>query len=175
MIPIISIVGYSNSGKTTLIERIIPKLKEKGYKVGTIKHDAHHFDIDHKGKDTWRMSAAGADAVAISSKGKMAFIEVLDEEKNIDELAQWLFKDVDIIITEGYKAFDKPKIEVIRNSVPITPIENNLIALVDSTPRDYSFLLPGAYEKLCRFDIENIESIIKFIEQRFLNKEMQVI
>jgi uncharacterized protein YhaN len=86
MVPIVSIVGRSGSGKTTLIERIIPKLKAKGYKVGTIKHDAHHFEIDHNGKDTWRMANSGADVVAISSKNKMAMVKLLEAEKNERDL-----------------------------------------------------------------------------------------
>lgn len=139
MIPVISIVGSSNSRKTTLIERIIPMLKSKGYKVGAIKHDAHHFDIDHMGKDTWRMTASGADAVVISSSEKMAMLKRLNEEKSLNELVDWLFKDMDIVITEGYKAQDKPKIEVIRFKSLLTLPENNLIAVVDNTPSDYAY------------------------------------
>jgi molybdopterin-guanine dinucleotide biosynthesis protein MobB len=100
MIPVVSIVGSSNSGKTTLIERIIPELKLKDYKVGAIKHDAHHFDIDHQGKDTWRMTNSGADTVVISSHDKMAMIKTLAMEKSIDEIIDWLFRDVDIVITD---------------------------------------------------------------------------
>jgi len=72
MVPVLSIVGKSDSGKTTLIEKLIPELKHRGYRVGTIKHDAHRFEMDHEGKDTYRHFHAGADTVLISSAEKMA-------------------------------------------------------------------------------------------------------
>lgn len=172
MIPVVSIVGKSNSGKTTLIERIIPVLKEKGYKVGAIKHDAHGFDIDHEGKDTWRMAVSGADIITISSKSKIAMIKVADGEKSIDELVEWLFRDMDIVITEGYKAQDKPKIEVVRlNGILCSP-SDNLVGVVDNTPENISFLLPEEYNDIARFDINEIQKIIDFIEVRFLRLDM---
>lgn len=168
MVPIVSIVGHSGSGKTTLIERIIPRLKSKGYKVGAIKHDAHRFDIDHEGKDTWRMTNSGADAVAISSKNKMAFVKTLEEEKSIDELASWLFSDVDIIISEGYKALSKPKIEVVRFDGIITSAQNNLIALVDNTCEEVFPALEQNFKDILKFSMEDIDSIVSFIEDKFL-------
>ena len=72
MIPIVSIVGKSGAGKTTLIEKMIPELKKRGYRVATIKHDVHGFDIDHEGKDSWRHKKAGAHATIISSPWKVA-------------------------------------------------------------------------------------------------------
>ncbi|MPW24727.1 molybdopterin-guanine dinucleotide biosynthesis protein B [Alkalibaculum sp. M08DMB] len=132
MVPVISIVGRSNSGKTTLIENIIPIFKERNLRVGTIKHDAHRFDIDHEGKDTWRMAQSGADKVLISSKDKIAMIEKPIEEKSIHELIQEHFQHVDIVITEGYKQSNIPKIEVIRFNLPIIPKSNNLIGIVDN-------------------------------------------
>lgn len=171
MVPIVSIVGHSGSGKTTLIERIIPKLKAKGYKIGTIKHDAHHFDIDHEGKDTWRMTNSGADTVVISSKNKMAMVRILEEEKSIDEMASWLFNDVDIIITEGYKTSDKPKIEVVRYDGIITNPQNNLIAIALNTSVGEFLSLPADFNDIIKFHMEDIDSITAFIEDRFLSNE----
>ncbi len=168
MIPIVSIVGKSNSGKTTLIENLIPNLKAMGYKVGTIKHDAHKFDIDHKGKDTWRMAKSGADTVVITSMEKMAMIKNIDCEKNLDEIAEWLFPDVDIIITEGYKSMDKPKIEVIRFDNPITAIDNNLIAIVNNFVDDESFQPAEGFDKIKLFRFKDIHKITDFIVQKFL-------
>ena len=74
MIPIISIVGKSDSGKTTLIEKIIPELNKRGYRVATVKHDVHGFDIDIEGKDSWRHKNSGAHTVVISSPQKIAMI-----------------------------------------------------------------------------------------------------
>jgi len=113
MIPVVSVVGKSDMGKTTLLERLIPELKSRGYRVAVIKHDAHSFDIDHPGKDTWRHAKAGADVVVISSPAKIAMICKVEEEKKLDEIAA-MIQDVDLIITEGYKRGNKPKIEVFR-------------------------------------------------------------
>lgn len=175
MLPVVSIVGKSNSGKTTLIERIIPVLKGMGYRVGAIKHDAHRFDIDHEGKDTCRMTMSGADTVVISSWDKMAMVKVLDKEKEIDELLNWLFKDVDIVITEGYKSQDKPKIEVVRFNDLITPPGNNLIAVIDNIPEEVPFSLPDGYNGIQLFNFKDNEKIVGFIIARFLrNKYLKV-
>lgn len=114
--PVITFVAKSGSGKTTLLEKVIQSLKTKGYKLAVIKHDAHRFDMDKPGKDTWRMSQAGADIVAISSPEKVAIIEKVEEERTLDEVIATLSK-VDIILTEGFKRSDKPKIEVSRSEV----------------------------------------------------------
>jgi molybdopterin-guanine dinucleotide biosynthesis protein B len=114
--PIITFVAKSGSGKTTILEKVIANLKTKGYKLAVIKHDAHRFDMDKPGKDTWRMAQAGADIVAISSPEKVAIIEKVDEEKTLDEVIAAISK-VDIILTEGFKRSNKPKIEVSRSDV----------------------------------------------------------
>lgn len=114
--PVITFVANSGSGKTTLLEKVIASLKSKRYKLAVIKHDAHHFDMDKPGKDTWRMTQAGADIVAISSPEKVALIEQVEVEKSLDEVIATLSK-VDIILTEGFKRSDKPKIEISRSEV----------------------------------------------------------
>ena len=113
MIPIVSVVGKSNAGKTTLLEKLIPELKRRGYRVATVKHDAHSFEMDEPGKDTWRHRQAGADVVVISSKDKMAMIRRVDEELSLLEIADTI-TGVDIILTEGFKRGPAPKIEVSR-------------------------------------------------------------
>ena len=75
MIPIVSIVGKSDSGKTTLIEKLIAELTRRGFRVATIKHNRHGFDIDHEGKDSWRHKRAGAVATVVASPGRAALIE----------------------------------------------------------------------------------------------------
>ena len=116
MIPIISIVGTSGSGKTTLLEKIIKQLTAKGYNVATIKHDAHNFEIDRKGKDSYRFKQAGSRTVIIASSEKVALIKDVEKENTLDELLSMIPFDTDIIITEGYKQSDKPKIEVFRKN-----------------------------------------------------------
>lgn len=116
MIPIISVVGKSDVGKTTLVEKLLAELKKRGYRVATVKHDVHGFDIDRPGKDTWRHAQAGADTVIISSPAKVAMISRVEQEKDLDQLAA-MITDVDLILTEGYKRAKKPKIEVFRTGV----------------------------------------------------------
>lgn len=131
--PVVSIIGYSGSGKTTLIEKLITILKRRNIRTGVIKHDSHRFEIDHEGKDTWRFSRAGAGAVAITSAEKSAVI--MEHEVDLDTLISFM-KDVDLIITEGYKAGDKPKIEVHRGATgkPMYESPENLIAIVTDVP-----------------------------------------
>jgi molybdopterin-guanine dinucleotide biosynthesis protein B len=112
-VPVVSLVGLSGVGKTTALEHIIRELKRRGHKVGTVKHDAHGFDVDQPGKDTWRHAQAGSDAVAISGPHKMALIRQLGAEMSLNDIVG-LMGDVDLVLTEGYKRGDKPKIEVSR-------------------------------------------------------------
>ena len=115
MPPIISIVGKSDAGKTTLIEKLIPELKRRGYRVATIKHDAHRFDIDHPGKDSYRHFNAGADWTIIGSPEKLALVRRLDRELTLDEIAAQI-SDVDVVLTEGYKREARRRIEVSRRA-----------------------------------------------------------
>jgi len=114
-IPVISFVALSSgTGKTTILERVIPILKGRGIRLAVLKHDVHGFEIDKPGKDTWRLAKAGADIVAISSAQKFAFIEKRDKELSLDEAVARI-KDVDIVLTEGYKRENKDKILVYRS------------------------------------------------------------
>lgn len=136
-VPILSIVSRSGVGKTTLIEKIIKEMKKRGIKIAVIKH-THHFEMDHEGKDTYRLAEAGAHTVAISSPDKFALIEKRSTELNIDEIATRIF-DVDVILTEGYKKSDKPKIEVFRSQVSKELIcsPEELIAIASDIPLDF--------------------------------------
>ncbi|MBD0305494.1 MAG: molybdopterin-guanine dinucleotide biosynthesis protein B, partial [Nitrospiraceae bacterium] len=85
-VPILSFVGRSNSGKTTLIERLIPELVVAGYRVATVKHAGHGFDLDTEGKDSWRHKRAGAGTVIVVSKGSMAMFADVPDEIKVEEL-----------------------------------------------------------------------------------------
>ncbi|MEK6790706.1 MAG: molybdopterin-guanine dinucleotide biosynthesis protein B [Deltaproteobacteria bacterium] len=113
-VPVVSIVGTSGSGKTTLVTKIIAELCSRGHRVATIKHDAHGFSIDHKGKDSWRHKQAGASSVAISSPAKFAVIKDVVSEWPPERIIETFLQDADIVITEGYKRGAFPKIEVVR-------------------------------------------------------------
>jgi molybdopterin-guanine dinucleotide biosynthesis protein B len=168
-VPIISIVGQKNSGKTTLVEKIIGELKQRGYRVGAIKHDAHRFEIDHKGKDTWRMTKAGAETVVISSNEKMAMVKKIDKEDNVNEIAHWLLGDMDIIITEGYKRQNKPKIEITSTGKLICRNENNLIAIAyipqnGKKPDGLEYITGMPY-----FNADDTKGVVNFIIEKIKN------
>ena len=133
MIPVYSIVGYSGTGKTTFLEKLIAELKARGIRLAVIKHDSHHFEMDKEGKDTWRFSQAGADVVAIASKEKSAIIEHRTLEFS-DVLKH--IHNVDLILTEGYKHENHPKIAIYRaasGNALIGPPEE-FFAIVTDTP-----------------------------------------
>lgn len=119
---IVSFVGRSGTGKTTLIERLIPELSSRGLRVAVIKHDAHRFDIDVEGKDTWRFTKAGAVISSIVSAEKSAMVETR-------KLSLWdmmaRIRDVDIILVEGFSGEELPKIGLYRtasgNDLPPLP------------------------------------------------------
>ncbi len=114
-VPVISFVGRSGVGKTAALEHVIRELKRRGLRVGTIKHDAHDFDIDRPGKDSWRHGQAGSDVVVIAGPRRMAMIRKLDQELSLDDLVP-LMGDLDLVLTEGYKRGDRPKVEVSRKA-----------------------------------------------------------
>src|SRR3990170_4407238 len=97
MIPIVSIVGTSDSGKTTLLEKLIPELIKKGYRVATIKHDVHGFDVDREGKDSWRHKKAGARTTIISSPEKIAVISDTDKDMTLEEIRARYIQDENLI------------------------------------------------------------------------------
>ena len=117
MVPVVSIVGQrSNSGKTTLLVKLLAEAKRRGWRVAAVKHDVHGFEMDKPGKDTWRFAQAGADVVVISSPEKMAMIEKVQEERTLEQVLERI-RDVDLIFTEGYKHGNQPRIEVFRSEV----------------------------------------------------------
>ncbi|WP_425805497.1 molybdopterin-guanine dinucleotide biosynthesis protein B [Desulfitobacterium sp. Sab5] len=115
-IPVVSVVGKSDVGKTTLLEKLLKESKRRGWRVATVKHDVHGFDMDKPGKDTWRHAQAGADMVVISSPNKIAILESVDEDKSLDEVISRI-RGIDLIFTEGYRMANKDKIEIHRSEV----------------------------------------------------------
>lgn len=112
--PVVSFVAHSGTGKTTLLEQLIPILKVRGYRVGAIKHDAHRFEIDHPGKDSHRLTAAGADSMLICSGEKLALVRQHHQAPTVEELLAICGTELDIILTEGFKQSSLPKIELHR-------------------------------------------------------------
>jgi molybdopterin-guanine dinucleotide biosynthesis adapter protein len=162
MIPIVSIVGKSNSGKTTLLEKIISDLVGRGYRVATIKHNKHGFNIDHEGKDSYRHKKAGAHITVVSSPHQLALISDVDHDHSFEEIRNKFITEVDIILTEGFKVNDYPKIEVFRSELKrelISTKEDNLIAVATDVKLDID---------IPRFDLNDAKAIADFIEKEFL-------
>jgi molybdopterin-guanine dinucleotide biosynthesis protein B len=136
---LVGIVGVSNSGKTTLIERLLPLLRARGLRVGTLKHDAHGFDLDRPGKDTWRHREAGAEAVLISGPGQLALMRRLEGPTDPQTLADTYMPDMDLVLVEGYKRFDLPRFEVVRAANSTAPVcaPEELAGLVTDLPLAY--------------------------------------
>ena len=157
---IICIVGRSQSGKTTLIEKLIPVLKNRGYRIGTIKHSHHIFDFDRSGKDSWRHKDAGAETVIIASPGKIAMLK--NDHQGTLESLQHYFDDLDLLITEGYKGAQKPKIEVVRaarHNDALLKDDQHLVAVVSDA--DLNISLPV-------FGLEDVDKLADFIEDKYL-------
>jgi molybdopterin-guanine dinucleotide biosynthesis adapter protein len=167
MIPIISIVGKSDSGKTTLIEKLVPELTRKGYRVATVKHDVHGFEVDREGKDSWRHKQAGAHTVIISSPQKIALIRDVEKDSTLDEIRRRWVQDVDLLLSEGYKKDVQPKIEVFRKEKHkklLCTKKDHLIAIVSN--RKFNVGVP------C-FHLEDMKGLSNFIEKEFLKSKKE--
>ena len=113
---VIGVCGFKNSGKTTLVEKLVRYLTEQGYKISTVKHAHHDFDIDHEGRDSFRHRKAGATEVAVVSQNRFAIMNELRgaEPPTFEQILEKL-SPCDLVIVEGYKRDTHDKIEV-RNS-----------------------------------------------------------
>jgi molybdopterin-guanine dinucleotide biosynthesis protein B len=135
-VPILCFVGRSNSGKTTLVERLIPELVRQGYRIATVKHAGHGFDLDTEGKDSWRHKRAGASTVVVVTKGSMAMFSDVPEQIKMEEIRdRFLDSSTDLIMAEGWKSEGLPKIVVLREQfgeVPVAP--DGLLAVVSDKP-----------------------------------------
>jgi len=156
----VSIVGNSGAGKTTLLEKLIPELVKRGCRVGTVKHDVHGFQIDKPGKDSWRHKKAGASTTLISSPQQIGMVKDVDHDHSPSELIPYL-PWMDIILLEGYKRAEHPKIEVFRSKAhpePICGSDKHLIALVSSDPVDLG---------VPRFSLDDIKGVADFLSVYF--------
>jgi molybdopterin-guanine dinucleotide biosynthesis protein B len=162
MPPIVAIVGRSQSGKTTLIEKLVPEFHRRGMRVGTIKHTHHDFDIDRPGKDSARHRDAGADTVVLAAPGKIAMVKN-DHSGELNDLLIY-FADMDFVVAEGYKDADQSKIEVVRaahNPNPICLEDPQLLAIVTDVK---------LHSELPQFGLENVEQLADFLVKTFFKK-----
>lgn len=155
-IPVIGFAAFSGTGKTTLIERIVQTLKAQGYRIAVVKHDAHEFEIDREGKDSWRFAKAGADMVLLSSAAKTAVIE--QRERSFAQNLS-MIHDVDLILVEGYKQEKIPRIGISRmatgKGLP-HPAEQYIAVVTDDET-----LLNGEIPAFSPDDIPGISEFIK--------------
>jgi len=166
MPPILSIVGKSNSGKTTLLESLIAEMKQRGYKVAVIKHAGEDIELDTVNKDTWRFSRAGSDISAINAGQKLAIFKAVARDFNAGDLAAFICGDNDLLLTEGFKQSDYPKIEVHRKEQGkdlVSPPEQ-LIAIVTDEPVEAS---------VPQFGKDEARKIVDFIEETILKRSTQ--
>jgi len=160
--PLFGIAGWSNAGKTTLIEKLTQHFAERGLRVATIKHTHHKFDIDAPGSDTARHRAAGAAETAIVSGSRVAVIEEIESagEPALETVAARL-NPADIILVEGYKAAAIPKIEVRRSAVAAEKLLAASDPLVLAIAADYEVEALGKQV----FRLDDIAGIASMIEE----------
>ena len=165
MPPIVSIVGKSKSGKTTLMEGLIRELKSRGYRVGTIKHTPQGMTFDEPDKDSWRHIQAGSEATAISSPDRIVLIKPVTQALTLDEIAHLVGEDCDIILAEGFKQDSAPKIEVHRKEVgsPLSSVKK-LIAIATDEPLE---------TKTRQFSLQDIKGLADLLENGFIKPQRE--
>lgn len=161
-VPIIGFAAHSGTGKTTLLTQVIPQLNLQGLRVGLIKHSHHHFDIDIPGKDSYRLTAAGAATVLLTSPYRRAIMsthQAPQEPRLEDELAELNYSQLDLILVEGFRSANFPKIELHRSALNrpfIYPNDPDIIAVASDT----ALMLPAHLHSL---DINKPSYITRFI------------
>ncbi|ARR44543.1 bifunctional molybdopterin-guanine dinucleotide biosynthesis protein MobB/molybdopterin molybdotransferase MoeA [Vibrio campbellii] len=159
-IPILGFAAYSGTGKTTLLEALLPKLTEAGLRIGMLKHAHHNFDVDQPGKDSHRLRKAGASQMLISSRNRFALMtETPESESEFDYLLTRFDEDkLDVVLVEGCKNIAFPKIELHREEVGkpwLHPNDENIIAIAsDSGELD---------SDLPQMNINDLEAIAQFV------------
>ncbi len=160
-IRVFGITGWKNSGKTTLVEALVSELTRRGWKLATVKHAHHDFDIDKQGTDSFRHRKAGAREVAIVSGRRWALMHELGEESEpaLDDILSRL-SPCDLVLVEGYKREPHRKIEARRlqakDTRPLSPEDPNIAAIaVDHPIND---------ETVPVFNLADIAGIADFIE-----------
>ncbi len=166
-LPLLGFCAWSGTGKTTLLQKLIPALSEKGLRVGVIKHAHHRFDIDHPGKDSYVLRQAGAKQILIASRHRMAWIREIDENQTDPSLSDAMhaldLDNLDLVLVEGFKHEHFPKIELYRPSLGkplLYPDDRDIIAIASDAE---GTIVSGVPEKLQVLDLNKPEEIVLFI------------
>jgi len=152
------VVGWKNAGKTGLVERLVAEITGRGFTVSTVKHAHHNFDVDQKGRDSYRHRTAGATEVLLASGNRFALMHELRgaQEPSLDDLLPKL-SSVDLVLIEGYKREGHPKVEAYRAETG-----NPLIAHEDDTIRALASDVPMTLDRPV-FDLNDTAAIADFI------------
>lgn len=153
------VVGWKNSGKTGLMERLVAEFVARGLRVSTLKHAHHSFDVDQDGKDSYRHRVAGATQVLLASRNRWALMHELreEDEPTLDALLRQL-TEVDLVLVEGYKRDRHPKIEAHRAETG-----QPLIAVDDPTIRAIASDSGATVDRCPTFDLNDTREIADFI------------
>ncbi|MFA5370771.1 MAG: molybdopterin-guanine dinucleotide biosynthesis protein B [Sideroxydans sp.] len=155
---VISIVGHSGAGKTTLVEKLIRELTARGLKVATIKHAHHKVELDTPGKDSYRYKEAGAVMSMLLTREALQLVADAKEEREPEQLAQRFLGEADLVLAEGFSLGGGAKIEVLRRACAKPPrcmIENGLIAIVTD--------MDEIYPQLPHFGLDDVRAIAGFM------------
>lgn len=167
-VPIIGFCAWSGCGKTTLLTQLLPIFVSLGLKVAVIKHAHHHFDIDHPGKDSFKLREAGASQMLISSRKRMALITEFEEDRAEPSLSEALerlnMQELDLILVEGFKHENIKKIELHRPDLKkplMFPDDPNIIAIasdseIDENQNGLPELNLNKPEQIAQFIVDNI-------------------
>ena len=162
MVPVLGFAAWSGTGKTTLIEKLIPKLKEKDLRLAVIKHDAHGLKFDKEGKDSWRFSNAGADVTVVNGPDQSAIF--VQRSLTLDETIT-MITDVDLVLIEGYKTgqFDKVGISRKETGKGFTDEISSFKALVTDDP---SGIETEATQPV--FALDDVQGLADWIEETYI-------
>jgi molybdopterin-guanine dinucleotide biosynthesis protein MobB len=173
-VPLVGFCAWSGTGKTTLLGKLLPRLRDKGLRVGVVKHAHHDFDIDHPGKDSHTLRKAGASQMLIASRRRLAWIKEFDESHAEPPLAEALagldIDELDLVLVEGFKHESFPKIELIRRELGkpyLFPEDPNVIAVASDAP------LAQNVRDLPLLDINDPEQIVTFVVDQVLGEKKQ--
>ena len=153
---IFGVTGWKNSGKTTLVERLVTEFVRRGWRVNTVKHAHHELDVDQPGRDSFRHRTAGATEVAVVGGHRYAIMREQEEPSLAEVLAR--LAPADLILIEGYKRETHRKIEVRAGGEPMAPRDPNILAIASDAP--------PAGERLPWFRRDDIVGIADFIAGR---------
>lgn len=163
MPPVVCIVGRPKVGKTTLIAALIQVLRKRGYRVATIKHTTHDFEMDTPGTDSWKHAQAGSECVVLSSGKKLALFRDVDHDFSPMEISNLITDDFDIVLAEGFKRSGEPKIEVHHREIgDLVCKDENLMAVVSDD--DLSLDVP-------LYSRDKIEEIAGLIEGKLITRK----